>query len=227
MVKTHFLEFPRELRDLIYLYVLPEVDLTKLPTKGLDGTSTFIHTNGVLLANHQLRREAKEIFWRLLPNTTVTLAPAVHIHCLNSPAYARLRRETQFLVVRMEQYNRRLPAFTLTEPGTCVMRYATDNTNGFLLHIFRVMPALRHVTCDIEWKPNNAPSILLPRERNDMLRELRRVTIRDDPMIGWDVECYIVDATRWKKECKGGVIFSRKSVAERSDSEEHSPSSAT
>jgi hypothetical protein len=222
----NFFNLPRELRDVIYVFVIPEVNLTGPRIKGQDRIPNFFSTNGILLANHQMRREAKETFWRLLPSTTVTIAPKTHMYCLISPAYARLRRTTQYLVVQMEQYNHRLPIFTLAE-STPQMRFPLDNTKGYIAHIIRVMPALRQVTCDIEWKPHNTPSVLLPRERDDMLRELRRVTTGGDPMIGWEVKCYIVDATRWKKECSGGVRFKRKAVPECYDLNEHPPSSAT
>jgi hypothetical protein len=226
MTGTNFFDLPRELRDVVYEYVIPDVNLTWPRNKGQDRTPNFFTTNGILLANHQLRRESKETFWRLLPKTTVTIAPKTHMYCLISPAYARLHRTTQDLVVQMEQYNHCLPTFTLAE-STPQTGFPLDDSKGYMAHIFRVMPALRQVTCEVEWKPHNTPSVLLPRERDDMLRELRRVTTGGDPMIGWEVECYIVDATRWKKECSGCVRFKRKSLPQCCELEELLPSSAT
>jgi hypothetical protein len=217
MADLHLLSLPRELRDLIYAHVLPE--RMELAVAGRESSFSFFETNGVLLTNHQLRREAEETFWRLLPTTTVVISAWARMHFLVSPKYAQLRRLTQYLVVQTEHTKCSTRTFEFED-------VPDPNTKSCLENLVQSMPALRQLTCEVRWQPNNTPSLLLPHDKNDMLHAIRRVTIGNRSMTGWDVECYIVDATRWNKEWSGVVVIKRKPIIKCDDSSECSPSLA-
>jgi hypothetical protein len=216
MAESHLLSLPRELRDIIYAHVLPE--RVKLTDAGCERSPSFFDANGIFLASQQFRREATETFWRLLPRTTIVISRQSHIPFLGSSQYSRLRRHTQSLVIQMAYIKRNSPIFELEQ-------LSYRSSKSYLGNFFQSMPALQQLTCEIKWQPNDTPSILLPGDRSDMLREIRRVTIGEGSMIFWDIECYIVDATRWNKEWSGVVRFNRKSISKCHDSEEYPPPS--
>jgi hypothetical protein len=121
------------------------------------------------------------------------------------------------LVVQTQDTKRSAPTFEL-EDVLC------PGPKSYLGNVVQSMPALRQLTCEVRWQPNKTPSLLLPHDKNNMLQAIRRVTIGDGSMIGWDVDCYIVDATRWNKEWSGVVMIKRKPIPLCNDSSDYPPS---
>jgi hypothetical protein len=200
MAGTHFQSLPRELRDLIYSYTIPDrIQLLQMNSKeSLD----FHNTNGVLLASHQLRNEALDAFYRLLPTTTILAPRNSQISFLSSPQHTRLRLETQILVIETTYRKRNLAYFALSP-------LSIQQTNLYISYLLQSMPALRHVTCEVAWEPSEPPAVLLPCVREEVLAVIQWVTLRNDTPEGWDVECQIRNAARWKNEWRGVVILRR------------------
>jgi hypothetical protein len=200
MARAHFLSLPRELRDLIYSYIIPDrIHLVEANTKeSLD----FHNVNGFLLANHQLRDEALDTFYRLLPTTTILAPPDTQISFLSSPHQTRLLLETQILVTRTTYIKQNLPHFAL-------LSISNRQRHLYLSRVLQSMPALRHVTCEVVWEPSDPPAVLLPRVKEEVLAAIRWITLQDATPEGWDVECQIRNETRWKNEWSGVVILKR------------------
>jgi hypothetical protein len=196
-----FLDLPRELRDIVYQYVISErVQLVQ------PGCKDSLESNGILLANHQLREEYLYTLRTILPATTVVL----HRHpgdnsysVLASPAYTGFRQNITNLIVRLPFRKRNVNFFSL-------LRKSEQHTDIYIRRLLDCMPALRIVTCEITWEPNYAQTVLLPRIRERMVDELRRASIGPEELLeGWHVECQIRDATRWKNEWSGAVILTK------------------
>jgi hypothetical protein len=200
MAGTHFLSLPRELRDLVYSYIIPDrIQLAQANTKeSLD----FYNTNGFFLASHQLRNETLHAFYRLLPTTTIIAPRDAQTSFLSSPQQTRLLQEMQILVIRTTYRKRNLAYFALSS-------LSNQQTNLYISRILGSMPALRHVTCEVAWEPSDPPAVLLPGVREEVLAVIRWVTFHDDVPVGWDVECLIRNETRWKNEWSGVVILKR------------------
>jgi hypothetical protein len=200
MTGAHLLRLPRELRDLVYSYIIPDrIQLAQMNTKE---SLEFYNTNGFFLASHQLRDEALDAFYRLLPTTTIIAPRDTQTSVLSSPQETRLLQETQVLVIRTTYRKRNLPYFDLNS-------ISTRQTNLYISRILQSMPALRHITCEVAWEPSDPPAVLLPRVREEVLAVIRWVTLRGDVPVGWDVECQIRNQTRWKNEWSGVVILKR------------------
>jgi hypothetical protein len=198
MADIHLLSLPRELRDLVYSYILS--DRIQLVQAACDRSLAFYDTNGMFLANHQLRNEALDTFYRLLPEMTVVAPGDAQAPFLSSPRQARLRETTQNLVIQTTYRKRNLNYFALSP-------MCNQKTNLYISHILQSMPALRKVTCEVAWEPREPPAVLLPRIREQVLTVLRWMTLGDEMPVGWHVECQIRDATRWKNEWSGVVIL--------------------
>ena len=197
------LDLPRELRDVIYSYVLPH--RIQLVPPGSDRSLDLWSTHGILLANRQLRLEALHAFSRLLPQTTVVVQrepnDGGHVAPI-SPLHTAFRDKIKVLITRLPFRKRNVQFFSL-------LRRSEEYTDLYLRRLLDSMPALEEVTCEVTWEPNHAPTILLPRIREHMLEELRRATIGQDALAGWGVECQIKDATRWRNEWSGVVVLTR------------------
>ena len=198
MTDSKLLSLPRELRDIVYSYYLPE--RLQLGPAGCESSITFYDDHGLLLASHQLGDEALDAFYRLLPTTTIVATRTVRVPFLTSPEYAHFRRKIVNLAYRAEYRKRNLHHFSLS-------RMSDRHTNLTLPRILESMPSLRKITCEITWEPGQSPTVLLPRIKSSVLTELRRVTIDQDPPLGWDVECQVRDTTRWKNDWSGLVIL--------------------
>jgi hypothetical protein len=201
MSRVGILDLPRELRDMIYSYILP--DRIQLLSPGSEGSLP----SGILLANQQFRLETLHAFSRLLPQTTVVVrrepGDGGHVRP-TSLSHNGLRDKIVKLVVRLPFRKRNVRFFSL-------LRRSEECTDVYIRRLLDSMPALREVTCEVTWEPNHAPTVLLPRTKEHMLEELRRATVGQDDVVGWDVECRIRDATRWKNEWSGVVILMRRS----------------
>jgi hypothetical protein len=180
MAGNHFQSLPRELRDLIYSYTtLDRIQLVQMSSKG---SLDFYNTNGLLLANHQLRDEALDAFYRLLPRTIILAPRNAQISFLSSPQHTPLRLETQMLVIKTTYRKRNLAFFALSS-------LSNQQTNLYLSHLLQSMPALCYVTCEVSWEPSEPPAVLLPCVREEVLAVIRWVTLRNDTPEGWDIEC--------------------------------------
>jgi hypothetical protein len=198
MADMYLLSLPRELRDLIYSYILPV--RIQLVHAACERSLAFHDTNGILLASQQLRSEALDAFYRLLPETTVLALQDAQAPFLVSPRQARLREMTQNLVIQTTYQKRNLHYFALSP-------MCNQKTDLYISHILKSMPALRKITCEVAWEPREPPAVLLPRIREQVLTVLRWITLGNDTPMGWDVECKIRDATRWKNDWSGLVIL--------------------
>jgi hypothetical protein len=186
----HLFSLPRELRDIIYFYVLP--DHVTLVEEGWD------RDIGLLLANRQLRIETLETFYLRLPRATIVVPPTACDLFPSSLQYAPFRERAQRVVIQRQVQKLDTPEFVLHTMGR----------DGATLHcskVFEHMPALREITYDIAWKSAASPSILLPSLKRRMLNEIRRVTVGEDKLAGWEIECQVKDATRWKIGWSGVV----------------------
>jgi hypothetical protein len=189
MPNIHFFTLPRELRDIIYFHTLPDriILIQEDCHKSL----------GLLLASHQLRSEILDALNRALPRITIVI-PCTARALLPSSDF--LRQRTQKLVVNSVVKKCDVRDFVL-EPVT---------GGAAMLHCAKAihcMPALREVMYNITWNNTSSPSVLLPSLKNRMISELRRVTVGEEELVGWSVECRIKDATRWKIGWSGVVIL--------------------
>jgi hypothetical protein len=196
MAHIHFFSLPRELRDIIYSYVLPEH--IKL-AEGWEGSL------GLLLVSHRFRSETLDAFYTRLPQMTI-VSPNTALTVLpGSPKYTLLWQKTEKLLVQRSMEKRNQPDFAF-------MPIASQHADWHPPQIFQCMPALREVTYEIAWDSRGSPSILLPSLKDRVLRELKETTLGQNSLIGWDVECRIVDSTRWRIEWSGVVALKRKGI---------------
>jgi hypothetical protein len=194
MTRIHFFSLPRELRDIIYSYVLPE------HIKLIEGWDESL---GLLLASHRLRSEMLDAFYTRLPHMTIISPNTAPALLPDSPNYTLLRQKTEKLVVQRSVEKRNQPNFAL-------MPIAGQHATWLPPQIFQCMPALREVTYEITWDSKGSPSVLLPSLKDSVLRELKNVTLSQGSLTGWDVECRIVDITRWRIEWSGIVVLKKK-----------------
>jgi len=188
----HFFSLPRELRDIIYFYVLP--DHVTLVEEGWE------RNIGLLLASRQLRTETLEAFYLRLPRATIIVPPTAHGLFPSSPQYALIRERTKRVVIQRQVQKPETPDFVLNTMGRDV---ATLHSSK----VFDDMPALREIIYEITWKYTASPSVLLPSLKRRMLDEIRRVTVGEDELAGWKIECQVKDATRWKIGWSGVVLL--------------------
>jgi hypothetical protein len=189
MTNIHFFTLPRELRDMIYFHTLS--DRIILVQEDCDKSL------GLLLASHQLRSETLDALNRSLPRITIVV-PCTARALFSGSDF--LRQRTRKLVIQRVVKRCDLWDFVL-EPV---------NSSTAALHcakVFECMPALREVMYEISWDNTSGPSVLLPSLKERMISELRRVTVGEDEVAGWGVECRIKDATRWKIGWSGVVIL--------------------
>ncbi|KAF2025419.1 hypothetical protein EK21DRAFT_76430 [Setomelanomma holmii] len=194
--EPNLVRLPREIRDLIYPYVLPT--RLQLAPIGSEQNLSFHDTNGIFLVNHQLRSEVHEVFYRLFAITTIVV-PRDQWHALVNPSGRHLLRQNIINLVLPQRYRKRMTrgwVFSLA-----------SNYYGAIkaMDILDNLPNLQNVTYEIEWAPNDAPAVLLPHMKESILQECRRVTIGTSELTGWDVECRIRDEARWKNEWSGTV----------------------
>jgi hypothetical protein len=200
MASTSLLSLPRELRDLIYSFILPE--RIQLVQAGSESSVSFYDTNGILLASRQLRDEALDALYRLLPSTTILAPRDARVPFFGCTEYGGLGRRTHNFVIHMSYSRRNSNVFALSHKSH-------GHTNLYVSHVIQSMPALRVVTCEITWEPRESSAVLLPSIREHILVELKRVIVGHHTPVGWDVDCQIRDATRWKNE-RSGVVILRK-----------------
>lgn len=204
MTGSKFLKLPRELRDIIYLYSLPNRIQLVRPGHSLDAWSGL----GLLLVSRQIRLEALHAVFRLLPQTTVVIQrkptygmdddPLARL----SPLQTAFRSKIVHLVLRLPFRKQSLPYFSLQSESE-------EHTNAYMRRLIHSMPALREVTCEVTWEPNRATTIMFPGIRSDMITEIKNVTLGYAPLPGWVGECHIRDATRWRNGWSGIVHLSR------------------
>ncbi|KAH7081811.1 hypothetical protein BKA63DRAFT_405812 [Paraphoma chrysanthemicola] len=201
MPASNLLNLPRELRDLIYPYVLP--DRLRLVPKSCDQSISFHKTNGILLTTQQLRSEAIEALYRLFPSTTIVASCDVFHSILSSPYQSRMRQKIVNLVLKRTYRKRNLPysVFSLA---------SNDIDDPSLIRAsLATMPSLQLVVCELAWAPNHAPALLLPRTRECIIEECRRVTVGSRDLAGWRIDCMVKDKARWRNEWSGIVILTR------------------
>jgi hypothetical protein len=203
MHTSPLLTLPRELRDLILTYVLPK--RIKLIHARPDAPD-FYNTNGILLANQQLRIEAIEAFYRSLPSTTIIFSRESRVPFLGAPSYARLRQHIHHLVLQTSYIKREdVRYFTLR-------RISDHRTKDLLAHVITCMPKLRQVDVEVRWLPAEAGSVLLPGTRGAMMFEIRVVTIGGYEVQGWEVDFGVVDESRWRRKWWGWVGLKKMEV---------------
>lgn len=198
MSYPHLLGLPQELRDIILEYVVPEQ--IKLKHSSYEDNMDFINKNGIFLANHQLRIEATESFYRRR-TTTIIWSRKSRVPFLICPDYERLRQTLQKLVMQTE-YERRTRVRHLLSLRR--NEYVDDGIS--FMRIIRCMPALREIVCEIRWTPCVTASVLLPDAKEIMLLQFRRATTGGEDVVGWEMEERVVDATRWMKSWSGLLI---------------------
>jgi hypothetical protein len=198
MAYPHILGLPRELRDIIIQYVVP--DRIKLIHSTYDDNVNYLRKNGILLTNHQLRIEAIDCVFRQ-PSTTIIWSRRSRVPILTCPDYERLRQTVQKLVIQTEYERRTLVRHLLS------LKRNTDVDDGIsFIHIIQRMPALREIVCEIRWTPCVTASVLLPDAKEIMLLQFRRATTGGEDVVGWEMEERVVDATRWMKSWSGLLI---------------------
>jgi hypothetical protein len=196
MTRLHFFSLPRELRDIIYRHVLPAyITLVEGWERNL----------GLLLVSHRLRSEMLDAFYTRLPHMTIISPNTAPALLPDSPNYTLLRQKIEKLVIQRGVEKQIRTDFTFV-PIT------GQQATWLPPQIFQCMPALREITYEITWDSKGSPSVLLPSLKDSVLRELRNVTLGQDRLIGWDVECRIVDTTRWRIEWSGVVVLKKKGV---------------
>lgn len=200
MTEPALLHLPRELRDIIFTHILPT--RIKLIKADPERTSTFFTTNGIFLTNHQLRSEALAVLYRQLHITTLVAPRQSLFHLLENPRAAYLRDSIQDLVIQREYIECGLRYFKLRPASH-------EGAELPLTRIIKPMCALRRLTCEISWRAFHAPSVLLPGTRNLMVGEFLMITTGEEKLVGWKVDCKVVDMTRWKKEMSGIVVLEK------------------
>jgi hypothetical protein len=197
MLKCALLCLPREVRDVIYAHTLPE--RLRLVSQGRKESFDFYESSGLLLANHQVRREALDALERQLATTTITATHNAVLPPLRSPEYANLRQKIENLVVQISCRKRNLPYFALSPQRGW---WSQED----LSLIRQELPSLRYITFKITWEPNEASTVLWRRAKEHMVTVLRRMVGGEEFWDGWDVDSQIIDATRWKNEWSGIVL---------------------
>lgn len=198
MAFPHLLSLPRELRDIILQYVVP--DRIKLVHSTYEDNANYLSNNGILLASRQLRIEAIDCFYRQ-PSTTIIWSRQSRVPIFTCPDYERLRQTVQKLVIQTE-YERRTRVRHLLS-----LTRNNDVDDGIsFTHIIRRMPALREIVCEIRWTPCVTASVLLPDAKEIMLLQFRRATTGGEVVVGWEMEERVVDLTRWMNSWSGLLI---------------------
>lgn len=201
MLECALLCLPREIRDVIYAYALPE--RLQLRSRHCKESLSFYESNGLLLANHQIRKEANEALERQLPIKHIIFAHDAHLPPLQSPDYFDIRRKIQNLVIALSCRKHEFPAFALL-PQT------GWHADVKLYQIRKEFPSLRQVTFEITWQPKDTYTVLLPRRKEEMVMGLRKLVGGGIIWDAWDLEYQIRDATRWKNAWSGVIVATKR-----------------
>jgi hypothetical protein len=200
MLKCALLCLPREVRDIIYAHALPE--RLRLVSRSCKESLDFYESSGVLLANHQIRREALDALERQLATTTIIATYDAHLPPLRSPEYANLRQKIQNLIIQISCRKRNLSYFALSP------QHGWRSQEDLYL-IRQELPSLRYITFEITWEPNEASTVLWRRAKEHMVMVLKRMVGGEEFWDGWDVDSQIIDATRWKSAWSGVVAVKK------------------
>lgn len=85
------------------------------------------------------------------------------------------------------------------------------DTQRDLAHTLEQMSGLKEFRFEVTWHPNNTNAVLLPAQRQAILRQIRFVTVGDrGAWEKWQETCEVRDATRWKVVWSGVVSMRRK-----------------
>jgi hypothetical protein len=203
MAKTTFSTLPRELRDLIYPYILPERLYLVAPNH--PSSRIFYKTNGILLTSRALRIEAVSAMTRLVPSTRfIALEHARSPPLSLAPEYVPIRRKIRHIIILLSCQKVDTTRFDL-------LPMAGWKSNDELKEVLVAMPGLKEVTFEISWSPAEAYTLLFPSYKTRMLAVLRGVVRGEEfwERQGWEVEARIKDKTRWRNRW-GGVVVVRK-----------------
>ncbi|KAH8724414.1 hypothetical protein GQ44DRAFT_278120 [Phaeosphaeriaceae sp. PMI808] len=147
MAEINLMCLPRELRDLIYAYILPKHIRSAQPSCRVSWK--FANINGILLVNHQLRSESLEAFYRNLSQATIVAPSDACVPSLTLPTYARLRNKIQNFVFQWMYGRRKTQTFSLKPTSS-------GETGRYLSRVIRSLPALQWVTCEITREPRES-----------------------------------------------------------------------